>query len=175
MGASAIEQIYLPNCLCASGIKPTKSQISKEDWTFKLARSTYAQWPRVSPRTTTSRHRRTVPVLSAGPAASHRRTAPVLSADPGASHRRTAPVREPRHHREPRRFPPRAPRLRIIPLSPAIPRPHHSPEPCHSTPASFLRTLPLQISFRTHSVPVNPDIQIKTIFTAHFTLSRNSS
>ena len=52
MGASAIEQIYLPNCLCVSGIKPTKSQISKEDWTFKLARSTYAQWPLASPRTT---------------------------------------------------------------------------------------------------------------------------
>ena len=43
MGASAIEQIHLPKCLCESGIKPTKSQISKEDWTFKLARSTYAQ------------------------------------------------------------------------------------------------------------------------------------
>ena len=43
MGASAIEQIHLPNLPCASGIKPTKSQKSEEDWVFKLARSTYAQ------------------------------------------------------------------------------------------------------------------------------------
>ena len=117
MGVSAIEQIYLPNCLCASGIKPTKSQISKEDWTFKLARSTYAQWPRASPRTTTSRHRRTAPALSADPAASHRE--------------------------QPRRFPPRTapvlsastrPRIILlspaIPLNPAPPHPHHSPKPC---------------------------------------------
>ena len=39
MGASAIEQIHLPNCLCASGIKPTKSKISKEDWAFKMVRT----------------------------------------------------------------------------------------------------------------------------------------
>ena len=43
MGASAIEQIYLPNLLCASGIKLTKSQKSEGDWVFKLARSTYTQ------------------------------------------------------------------------------------------------------------------------------------
>ena len=52
MGASAIEQIYLPNCLCASGIKPTKSQKSEADWVFKLARSTYTQAGEISPRTT---------------------------------------------------------------------------------------------------------------------------
>ena len=160
MGASAIEQIYLPNCLCASGIKPTKSQISKEDWTFKLARSTYAQWPRASPRTTTSRHRRTAPVLSAGPAASHRerpraspRTLPRYhreqpqSASPGAFRgpRRFSPPNSPGAFRGPRRFPPRtAPvlsastRPRIILLSPAIPlnpAPLHLRqlvEPCHS-------------------------------------------
>ena len=51
MGASVIEQIYLPNCLCASGIKPTKSQKSEGNWVFKLARSTYAQAGEISPRT----------------------------------------------------------------------------------------------------------------------------
>lgn len=129
MGASAIEQIYLPNCLCASGIKPSKLRKSGADWVFKLARSTYAQADKISPRTTTSRHRRTAPVLSAGP---------------GASHRRTAPVREPRCF--PRALPLRP---RIILLSPAIPlnpaplhlrqlvEPCHSLEPCSSTPASF--------------------------------------
>ncbi len=52
MGASAIEQIYMPNCLCARGIKPTKSQKSEENWVFKLARSTYTQAGEISPRTT---------------------------------------------------------------------------------------------------------------------------
>ena len=52
MGASVIEQIYLPNCLCASGIKPTKSQKSEADWVFKLARSTYTQAGEISPRPT---------------------------------------------------------------------------------------------------------------------------
>lgn len=64
MGASAIEQIYLPNCLWASGIKPTKSQISKENWTFKLARSTYAQAGEISPRTP--------PAITANDAGHHR-------------------------------------------------------------------------------------------------------
>ena len=117
MGASAIEQIYLPNLLCASGIKPTKSQISKENWTFKLARSTYAQADKISPRTTTSRHRRTAPGITANAAevsprtttSRHRRTALVLSAGPGVSRRRTASV---------------------LSAGPAIPHPHHSLEPC---------------------------------------------
>ena len=52
MGASAIEQIYLPNCLCASGIKPSKLRKSGADWVFKLARSTYTQAGEISPRTT---------------------------------------------------------------------------------------------------------------------------
>ena len=86
MGASVIEQIYLPNCLCASGIKLTKSQKSEGDWVFKLARSTYAQADKISPRTTTSRHRRTAPMLSADHGASHRRTAPVLSVGPAIPH-----------------------------------------------------------------------------------------
>ncbi len=133
MGASAIEQIYLPNCLCASGIKPSKFRKSGADWVFKLARSTYAQADKISPRTTTSRHRRTALVPSAGPG----------------------------HHRERRRAPPRADtseRPRCFPRTPALPNveqpqsaspgafrehpsshhsiePCHSPEPCSSTPA----------------------------------------
>ena len=119
MGASAIEQIYMPNCLCARGIKPTKSQKSEENWVFKLARSTYAQADKISPRTTTSRHRRTALVPSAGP----------------------------EHHRERRRAPPRAdtserprcfPRASTLPTANSVgsfrehPSPHHSIEPCHS-------------------------------------------
>ena len=72
MGASAIEQIYLPNLLSASGIKPTKFQKSEGDWVFKLARSTYAQAGEISPRTTTSRHRRAAPGAFRG----HRRFPP---------------------------------------------------------------------------------------------------
>ena len=52
MGASAIEQIHLSNCLCASGIKPSKFRKSGADWVFKLARSTYAQAGEISPRMT---------------------------------------------------------------------------------------------------------------------------
>ena len=64
MGASAIEQIYLPNCLCASGIKLTKSQKSEGNWVFKLARSTYAQAGEISPRT--------MPGITANDAGHHR-------------------------------------------------------------------------------------------------------
>ena len=127
MGASAIEQIYMPNCLCARGIKPTKSQKSEENWVFKLARSTYAQADKISPRTTTSRHRRTALVPSAGPEHHReRRRAPPradTSERPRASsrtpprtttsrHLRTAPVLSASldaSHREQRRFFPRAP------------------------------------------------------------------
>ena len=145
MGASAIEQIYLPNCLCASGIKPTKSQISKEDWTFKLARSTYAQRPgyhRAPPRADTAERPRCFP-----------RALPLPTAE---QPRRFPPPNSPGAFRGPRRFPPRtAPvlsastRPRIILLSPAIPlnpaplhlrqlvEPCHSLEPCSSTPALF--------------------------------------
>ena len=52
MGASAIEQIHLSNCLCASGIKPAKSQKSEADWVFKIARSTYTRAGEISPRMT---------------------------------------------------------------------------------------------------------------------------
>ena len=86
MGASAIEQIYLPNCLCVSGIKPTKSQISKEDWTFKLARSTYAQWPLASPRTT--------PGITATDAWYHRDRRLAITAVHGSRHRTTPRVRD---------------------------------------------------------------------------------
>ena len=64
MGASVIKQIYLPNCLCASGIKLTKSQKSEGDWVFKLARSTYAQAGEISPRT--------MPGITANDAGHHR-------------------------------------------------------------------------------------------------------
>ena len=143
MGDSVIEQIYLPNCLCASGIKPTKSQISKEDWTFKLARSTYAQWPRASPRTLPRYHHeqprcfpRALPLPTAnspGAFRGPRRFPPSNSPSP----------RAPGAFREPRRFPPRTapvlsastrPRIILlspaIPLNPAPPHPHHSPKPC---------------------------------------------
>ena len=52
MGVSALEYIYLPNLLCARGIKPTKSQKSEENWVFKLARSTYTQAGEILLRTT---------------------------------------------------------------------------------------------------------------------------
>ena len=108
MGASVIEQIYLPNCLCASGIKPTKFQISKEDWVFKLARSTYAQWPPGITANAPGHHREC-------PRASPRTPLGITANGPG-------------HHREQPQS-----------LSPGSfhehPSPHHSPEPCSSTPA----------------------------------------
>ena len=80
MGASAIEQIYLPNCLCASGIKPTKSQKSEADWVFKLARSTYTQSGRDFTATDAWYHRdrrlvspRTPPAITATDAWYHRK------------------------------------------------------------------------------------------------------
>ena len=95
MGASVIEQIYLPNCLCASGIKLTKSQKSEGDWVFKLARSTYAQAGEISPRT--------MPGITANDAGHHRERcrgitanspsprASVLSAGPAIPHLRYSP------------------------------------------------------------------------------------
>ena len=158
MGDSVIEQIYLPNCLCASGIKPTKSQISKEDWTFKLARSTYAQAGEISPRTppaitaNDAEHHRE---RCRGIAAHHHEPTPPNSPDAFRGPRRFPPPNSPGAFRGPRRFPPRtAPvlsastRPRIILLSPAIPlnpaplhlrqlvEPCHSLEPGHSTTSS---------------------------------------
>ena len=86
MGASAIEQIYLPNCLCASGIKPSKSQISKEDWVFKLARSTYTQAGEISPRTT--------PAINANAALVSPRMTPAITGVHGSRHRTTLQVRD---------------------------------------------------------------------------------
>ena len=146
MGVSAIEQIYLPNCLCASGIKPSKFRKSERNWGFKLARSTYAQWPRASPRTP--------PGITANAAEHHRErrrappradtaeqprcfpwARPLPTANGPGYHRE-----RPGHHRERCRGitanspSPRAP---VLSAGPAAPHPHHSLEPCRSTPASF--------------------------------------
>ena len=84
MGASVIKQIYLPNCLCASGIKLTKSQKSEGDWVFKLARSTYAQAGEISPRT--------MPGITANDAWYHREHRPAITGVHGSRHRTTLQV-----------------------------------------------------------------------------------
>ena len=157
MGASAIEQIYLPNLLSASGIKPTKFQKSEGDWVFKLARSTYAQAGEISPRTTTSRHRRTAPGAFRG----HRRFPPrtlrgitahlgtVVSSNPP----QLLPAPHLSHSPEPPRTTTNFSLLRVTTTSL-----FHYPPICHS------------ISSRTYSVPVNSDLQIKTIFSFHIQL-----
>ena len=76
MGVSAIEWIYLPNLLYARGIKPTKSQKSEENWVFKLARSTYAQADKISPRTAPVREPRCFPRIPALPTAEQSRCFP---------------------------------------------------------------------------------------------------
>ena len=158
MGASAIEQIQLPNCLCASGIKPTKSQKSEADWAFKLARNTYAhdrvrshrERRRVSPRIAPVPQRRSFREPWRFPP----RTLPGITAN------------APGHHREPWRFPPRtvpvlsaSTRPRIIPLNPVTPHLRQPVEPCHSTaPRASPRALALPAanspgSFREHPFP----------------------
>ena len=84
MGASAIEQIYLPNLLSASGIKPTKFQKSEGDWVFKLARSTYAQAGEISPRTTHG--------ITANDAGYHYEHRPAITGVHGSRHRTTLQV-----------------------------------------------------------------------------------
>ena len=108
MGASVIEQIYLPNCLCASGIKPTKFQKSEGDWVFKLARSTYAQAGEISPRTP--------PAITANDAGHHRERCRGITANS------PSPPASPLHIAEqPRCFPRTLPfhRLLVILLNPA--------------------------------------------------------
>ena len=99
MGASAIEQIYLPNCLCASGIKPTKSQKSGADWVYKLARSTSAQAGEILPRTTPGYHRerrlvspRTTPGYHRDRRLVSPRMTPAITGVQGSRHRTTLQV-----------------------------------------------------------------------------------